>query len=725
MTRPPSAVLNELANRHRWRRLAADLLAATGAAALLGPALGHWTGAATAWQVTVAALVVLGGVAWTIARDRYRPSSARSAARHLDRRHPELEESAELLLIDDAEAACLPLLPRLQRARTAAAFATLFPTRPIPLPAAAETRATAAAMGCVALGSVLFILPPRSASVDLGSAGDPGAPAPTAPATQPFIRAAMVTIMPPAYTGRRMRRTDDLDLDVEEGAAVTWSLTGSHRVGGARLVASDGSSFAMEPGPGGSWTLRLGRAEQSMLYRLQLLSGDSVVFSGEDHRLTVERDAAPVIAVVRPAERSTIPFGPVMRTPVEVVVRDDYGVDSISMSVTISKGQGEGVRFQRLTLGFESRVRQGTDAVLARRGLDLKAFGLEPGDDLYFHIEATDRRPGRPNRSRSETVFLSIPDTSTVAAAEFAGLTLNLPPDYFRSQRQIIIDTERLLEEGPRLPEAVVRDRANGIGMDQGLLRLRYGEFLGDEFEENAGPTHTGREQAANSEANPPDAVAEATHEHDAPENATLLGPKVKDKLKAAVGEMWRAELHLRTARPKEALPYEYRALVLLKEVQQDARSYVKRVGFDPPPLEPDKKRLTGDLTKVRPPIEVRAGELEPAMPEVRRGLAAVLALARGSLDPGAARPMVEDAGNALAALAVEEPRFLPLLRDVRALLDSLQRGGHCLDCLARAERAFRIVLPRPASAPGTSNPGIGTLDRLYRIELERGSARP
>src|SRR5690606_1783497 len=68
---------------------------------------------------------------------------------------------------------------------------------------------------------------------------------------------------------------------------------------------------------------------------------------------------------------------------------------------------------------------------------------------------------------------------------------------------------------------------------------------------------------------------AEYGHVHDIAEAATLLDPATRKLLKAALDEMWQAELYLRSAQPKAALPYEYRALELIKQVQQGSRIYL------------------------------------------------------------------------------------------------------------------------------------------------------
>ena len=73
-----------------------------------------------------------------------------------------------------------------------------------------------------------------------------------------------------------------------------------------------------------------------------------------------------------------------------------------------------------------------------------------------------------------------------MVAAEGTGvedLVQKAMPAYFRSQRQIIIDAEALLKEKPKLAQEKFVQRSDNIGVDQRLLRLRYGQFLGEESE--------------------------------------------------------------------------------------------------------------------------------------------------------------------------------------------------------------------------------------------------
>jgi hypothetical protein len=416
---------------------------------------------------------------------------------------------------------------------------------------------------------------------------------------------------------------------------------------------------------------------------------------------------------------------------VEVLATDDHGVDSVAIVATVTKGQGEGVKFREQSIAFASRERREGRGLLLRQTLDLAALGLEPGDELYFHVLATDHRAPLPNLAKSETIFVTMVDTTREPLGPGAGVTLNLPPDFFRSQRQLIIDTERLLADQPQLARAVFRARANDLGLDQGLLRLRYGQFMGDEFE--GGLVASGREAHADPDDDPvPEPVidpitgvatidpqAALLHDHDDPENATLLAPEVKARLRDAITAMWSAELQLRLAEPRRSLPFQRRALELLQEIRQDARSYVRRVGFDPPPLEPDRRRLAGDLSRIRVPQTSRTAGVTPSHPELRAGLATVQRLRQGGAPRAGDADQLERTGQALGRLAVGDPvHLLEPLRALRLGITGLQAGGQeCPACWPTVERGLWRALPegeRQANAPLGPRPALA--ERYYRL---------
>jgi hypothetical protein len=178
---------------------------------------------------------------------------------------------------------------------------------------------------------------------------------------------------------------------------------------------------------------------------------------------------------------------------------------------------------------------------------------------------------------------------------------------------------------------------SNEIGFDQKALRLRYGQYLGEEFETSIGGgnalpkdnqgdavvgfallhgfvhAHDQGEESVESggheghnhgggkkESDDKDPVAsileEYVHSHDDGEANTFYEQSTRALLKMALEQMWQSELHLRMYEPEKAIPFEKKALEYLKSAQQRARTFVKKTSFDPPPIKEKEKRLTGEL---------------------------------------------------------------------------------------------------------------------------------
>ena len=273
---------------------------------------------------------------------------------------------------------------------------------------------------------------------------------------------------------------------------------------------------------------------------------------------------------------------------------------------------------------------------------------MEQGDELFFYVSAKDNYPKADHWSKSVTHFVSIKDTTSYVYTDDSGMQVDLIPDFFRSQRQIIIDTEQLIAEQSSLHIDTFKQRSNALGFDQKLLRLKYGQFLGEEnesgiainnefsgeaeehdheeghdhdhdhdhggasealqgardllsqfmhdhdHEEEAGLLMATKGTEKRKDPARPTWVEELSHNHDDSEIATFHNISVKSKLKAALSVMWDAELHLRLYDPESSLPFQYESLELLQEVKNHARIYVHRIGFDPPVIKEQEIRLVG-----------------------------------------------------------------------------------------------------------------------------------
>ncbi len=681
-----AARLTRAASRYRVRRgFAAGALAlGSGAlAASIATRAGVQSGAA----LIAGGIVVLGVAAWHLWRERRRRVTANLVARHLDRTVPALEDSAELLL---SPPETLTFVGRLERRRVESAIGGIGSLPPLPDRRARWMSMSGLAAAALGLG---LLLAPRSAATPPGRAATVARVNHTA---HPSIDGAEISIAPPAYTGLATRRQQDWDVEAPEGATVTWLI----RADADQLVltTSAGDTLAL-PSEGDRFRAVL-HAGSSVLYQLAARRGTDLKVS-DYHRLTVRPDEPPLIAVLRPPVHQYIAAGEPPRVVVDVAAGDDYGVAGAHLVATVTSGEGEAVKFREQTIALAAAgARPGPHGVLYRAQLDLAALGLKPGDELYFHAEAVDRRAPTPNVSRSETVFITLLDSTRAPMATIAGVTLRLTPEYFRSQRQVIIDTEKLLAERARLTDTTFRRRSNDIGIDQSLLRTRYGTLAGDETESEEGSPEI--------------------HQHDTPENATLLAASVKSKLRVALSEMWEAEIRLRTYRPLEALPYEHRALDRLKEAQQSARVYVQKVGFSPPPLDPGRTRLTGKLDGVTSRAARDSMWAAPLRPAIRAALAALTAASDDTPLGVAALAQLAGAESELAPLAATNATTLETLRDVRALLDRARSGGRCDGCRASVIRGLWQALPDSTMrTPTRTRAATGPMARRYFERLD------
>jgi hypothetical protein len=367
--------------------------------------------------------------------------------------------------------------------------------------------------------------------------------------------------------------------------------------------------------------------------------------------------------------------------------------------------------------------------------LDLAALELVAGAEVYLHAEATDGRSPGPQRTRSATHRIVVAGERRTTADLGSGVLLRPPPEAFRSQRQIIIDTEALVAARRRLGAGDFGEASRRLALDQRSLRLRYGTLLGDEFEDGAalapgsGESGHGEDEAAGAplESAPtaaPPLPAGLVHQHDSAEASTFFPSRVRSRLKSAVAQMWEAEKHLHTGDPERALPYEYAALAHLKAAQEAERVYVAKSGVEPPPLDPSR-RLTGDLAAVA--SRGRRLETPPRLPDpVEEALIAVrrrrerqpLAAATAARETAAldaagrllARRALSDEAADLSALAT----LLELAAQPAALPDEAE--------LVALESELWRLLPPPPPLPAAPAPGRGALDQDYRARLAGGA---
>ncbi len=654
-----------------------------------------WVG----WPVT-ATLGVL--VLW---RFPYWRMSVTDIARFLDRRLPELEESCWLLLRDPAE---MGSLERLQAVRIAEKLERVVAPDPL-------RRKVGLAAGALLLAVIL------SAGIRV-VAGRPAVmrAAPVVPrerreAAAPGIRAVHIYITPPAYTGRPVREQAEFSLRVEEGAVLGWELKTEAAIDTVEFVFNDSSRVQLQAADSGRTVWRLTeKAMRSGFYEVRVGKRLSPLY-----QLEVQADGPPQVVIEAPKPYTVVDYGEPTVIPLKVRLKDDYGITDASVVATISSGKDEAVKFRRQEMRWNEAFAGDRAAYSLSKVLDLGALGLKPGDELYFYCRAKDNRG---QEGRTETYIISLTDTAQLISLEGMTMSTDVKPEFFRSERQIIIETEQLLRQKDTMALKVFRDKSNDLGIDQKLLRLRYGQFLGEEAEEGepgagGGPGDTTDFGAFGDATRILDFF---TDKHDRAEDATFFEPGVKQQLKATLNEMWKAELQLRAYQPREALPFAYKALRLLKNLQQQSRAYVAKTGVKVTPLNP-ARRLTGELGPIRAPAqELTAGGRLSEGELLRMALAVLESRRTGEGDMGEGgqggtlasgdRVVVQEAERKLGAAAAARPaEYLGAYVALKKFV-----GGEAGADAVVVERAIRLLLPvaeaTPAAEKGMADGGLGEL---------------
>ncbi len=587
-------------------------------------------------------------------------------ARELDARYPELEDSSALLL---ASSEPLPNLARWQRARIGDRLQALRP-RPDLRAHWPVSRLLINVFAAVALGMVAIYAP------GLVPTQAPAARAakPVASAVLPQLREIELRITPPAYTGLPERKQTTLPARIAEASRLAWSLRFENDPKRVDLVFHDGTRLPLQH-RAGRWTGER-TLQRSSLYRVQADAQASPL-----QRLEVIRDLPPRIRVQSPDKNLSLLDPGQTRWSLAFEASDDYGLGAAQLQVTLAQGSGENITVTAKTIALsgqgDARSRR------YRHQLDLPALGFAAGDDVVVRLLVSDRRAPTPQTTRSASFILRWPPETGAEATGVEGLVKKTLPAYFRSQRQIIIDSEALIAEQRKLKADRFLSKSDAIGVDQRILRLRYGQFLGEEAE-------SGRHESEGAQAAVGDdaALVEAFgHTHDEAEAATLLDPDTRKTLKSALDAMWQAELQLRQGHPQQALPHEYEALRFIKQVQNATRIYLARVGLQLPPVD-EARRMGGKREGIVPASSAPTAAKHDTVP------AQALWQALAESDAATSR----DAAQAFESWLRAHEDDVDALA-LYAALDAWQRDPACLACAQKLRASLWLLLPAQTPA--------------------------
>ncbi|QGX38989.1 hypothetical protein [Permianibacter aggregans] len=526
--------------------------------------------------LALVAIIARGIMAWRHASGQY--------LHWLNDACPQLQDSAELLPATE-----LSLVAELQRQRIARKLAAL-PSANSIVPGIAWRRyLLLATVPALLLVGSMWLLQTRSETAALNAA--------LALEKSAAGFQFTVQVMPPAYTGLPAFALTAQEAEIPEASEVQLCLQSEDAQLRWRWLGET-TSF----GTGCQTILMQG-------HRAYQIERQDLAAPLQQGRLMMRRDLPPRIDISQPEQEWNDVDATRDSLQLALKIEDDYRLTHITLHSTLARGSGENVRFRDQVETLAKPQQASWQHVLQRR---LKTIGMEPGDELYVFVQAHDNKP-QAQQTRSRTYVFRHPLASSAALAE-ATLPADQREKGLRSQRQLIIDTERLIAERASLSDEMFQQRSRQLASDQMVLRLRYGEFLGEEshFAENeAAETdvhheHDGHDHGAEggeafSMKSAGDLISEFGHSHDISENATLFDDATKTLLRQALQAMWNAERELHVVVPEAALPFEYQALEAIKAIQQAERIYLHKTAYTPPPID-EAERFQGELLNITEP---------------------------------------------------------------------------------------------------------------------------
>ncbi|MGY0579369.1 MAG: DUF4175 domain-containing protein, partial [Paraglaciecola chathamensis] len=706
------------------------------------------------FQPLIISTLFIMGLALCLLAGFYRPSytaiTPHNVAKDLNRRFPSLEESCQLVLVKNQHT--LSVLQRLQYQRSATALNKLLEDKNTPLAPRFGLK-TPLALNLVTvllcLFAAIFICniahKPLADEVAISSAQETADNVTNDALSK--ITDARVAVTPPDYAigfnGFKRNQTQALDIQVLAGSKVQWKLVFSNEPQGQNQPYSiqiNNTQLPLERSPDGNHTAST-VVKRAAVY--QILDQQRRVLAV--HSIKVIPDESPQISFIAPQATITEIKSqnenskPTIST--QAVISDDFALSKVEILASVAKGSGESVKFRDSVFAFDTINTVDGQQVYSKEW-DLSALGMEPGDELYFSVKAWDNRENQPQLTQSSTKIIRwlAEDIDTVFSE---GTVIDNMPAYFKSQRQIIIDTKALIAQRSSFTEHEFNHTSQELGVAQADLKHKYGQFVGDEVSGITRTMEDGASQQQNNEQSNEHGAEEAhedhsEHEepaegsHDAHQHEGEHG-LIEDKsgyqsvieqfghahgetdvaifkapggieqnprvmMKRAIAYMWQAEGQLRLNRPQDALPFEEQALIWLNRAKKAQRIYVKRLGFEPPPVS-EQRRYQGELTDINTEAQHTPNVINDT--DVRT-LTKAIALLNAPLRANAPfneqeKELLSQTEVLLNSLLDETPEVIEALASLAQIQRSNRRTpNQCSSCLPRLTGQLWRLLPSP-----------------------------
>jgi len=544
----------------------------------------------------------------------------------------------------------------------------------------------------------------------------------------PELESEILTVTYPQYTNKTSFSSSKMNVRALEGSRLQWSLKFDQKVDSVSIEFA-GKRFPMKFDNAKHTLSKL--LTSPGFYNFRFKDSLGTAYISDLYSVEMLRDQPPVITIEGLQPFISFNYNDKKELNFNAVITDDFGVGNAYIMATVSRGTGESVKFREEQLAFNNAGISGDAQWDLNKRIDMDSLKMKPGDELYFYVETSDLKTPQPNISRSETFFAVIKDTVSYDYAVEGTLGVDRMPDYFRSQRQLIIDTKKLLKNRENLTESEFNRKSNELGAEQSALRLKYGKFMGDE--------NTGEEEHEHEHEGEENPLADYMHDHDGSNEHNLVErdgeqaqkdtsstgkpdqftQSLHSKMREALNEMWSSERHLRVNEPRKSLPYQLRALGLLQEIKNSARIYVHRTGFDPPPIK-ENTRLSGTIEDV----DNYSKYEDLKQPETEKYMRKAIALLEDLLTKNNPitpenKSVFSKAGSELAQKSIEQPgKYLRTLQQLKWISEGEHKPKE--EVLRTLQSGLMAALKKPHFTPHQGEALQSELNTLFLKELSQ-----
>ena len=263
---------------------------------------------------------------------------------------------------------------------------------------------------------------------------------------QPKVSGAMVTVKPPAYTGKANLTypLDSGEIKVPEGSTVTLELQSNRpliggeieltaldqaKAGRGEKVQGDSSS---EKAVSFTWVAHRSSKVSAMVRDVRSTPAAKPL----ELMVKTEADQVPVVDLTSPEQM--VLATPETELPFFGEVEDDYGLVKVSLV--------------RSLLGYRDRGRVLADSLVKREfnfkePLKLAEVGVEVGQVLEFYLEAMDRNPSLLGMGVSDVVRVKIISVAEYAERIRSKAQLDKFTARYRALAQAIEESRKALKE--------------------------------------------------------------------------------------------------------------------------------------------------------------------------------------------------------------------------------------------------------------------------------------